>query len=128
MTTSIIGLPCPLYNPSGQVVGRITADNGTLTLHKRVKPDAHQMTRPAGYCLAVEHLELLRQLESELGLPCLVRLTSNDGTAWRASLEDFDRFGIARHFGGYEPQRLLPLDRWTTQHPAGWQPALFEAS
>ncbi|GEM_PF-5533172 len=121
---SVHDLPCPLHNPKGQTVGRIEHEGERITLRKHVRPDAHRLSRPPGFCIATGHLDLLRGFSQRYGVPAFVELNA-DGHQWVSTLGDFAA-GIPVHRGGYEPQRLLPLAKWEHRGPNGHQLGLFE--
>lgn len=123
MTTAFQSMPAPsvVYNATGIVVGRIErARDGRVWLVKGPLDRAsHQLQRPLAWATDCAHLVELRKLGGHG-----VRLFERDGTRWEATLEDFERHGIAFD-RGFGPQVALALKHWRVQRPGARQLALL---
>ena len=88
--------------------GRIEYVSGVLTLVKRqVDAQAHFLEKLQSYC---SNRDLLESLRARGGGQ--VDLWMTNGRVLRASLQDFDLYGIAWRKGGPDEQVALPLRYW----------------
>lgn len=90
----------PVYNASGRICGEIAG----AVLQKQAKRN-HMLQRPAawGWDVAI--------LDHAKGAGCTHTEITCEGVIYRASLADFERYGVAVN-RGYGAQVALPLLHW----------------
>src|SRR5947209_8360178 len=112
----------PVHNCRGSEIGALVPGPDGIWLEKRgLDPAKHMLTKPRGWATDAHHLELLRQRAGRG-----IRLVTNEGTTFTATLPQFDTYGF--HFNrGHGPQVGLALARWQTNDTTteGHQPPLF---
>ncbi len=77
------------------------------TLRKRVRGSVHMLRRPPGWAVDLAILEQARQDGAQI----MEILDSENHRVYRASLTDFDRFGLTFD-RGFGTQVVLPLAHW----------------
>jgi len=101
-------------------VGHITERHGVKLLGKEANSRVHRLRRPEGYALETAVIGELRKRGVSL-----VEVHERDtGRTLRASIESFDAHGLRIARGGFAPQVVLPLARWSVEEKG--QPALLE--
>ena len=90
----------PVYNASGRICGEIAG----AVLQKTAKRN-HMLQRPAGWGWDVAILDHAK------GQGCTHTEVTCEGVIYRASLADFERYGVPVN-RGYGAQVALPLLHW----------------
>jgi len=101
-------------------VGHITERHGVKVLGKEANSRRHRLRRPEGYALETAVIGELR----ERGVSLVEVHERDTGRTLRASIESFDAHGLRIARGGFAPQVVLPLARWSVEEKG--QPALLE--
>ncbi len=103
-------------------IGYIMERNGVNTFGKDVHSKRHRLRKPEGYALETAVIGELRQRGVSL-----VEVRERDtGETLRATLDAFDRHGVRIARGGFAPQVVLPMARWSAEPEC--QGRLFEAA
>ena len=115
----------PIYNPSGTVVGTITAQEHSIYMKKKVVRDKHMLHQPKGWATDSTHIHILEHHAENLGLPAsrtYIQLTVDKGSVWTADAALFRTHGIGID-RGFGEQIVLPEKHW--QRVDANRPRLF---
>jgi len=96
---------------AGRVVGRV--EGGVFV--KSIEGSKHILHKPRAIALSVESLQQAKALGAD-------RISIRDretGTVYFTDIAHFERYSFSMQRGGFEPQKALPLERWSLDVPEG---------
>jgi hypothetical protein len=91
-------------------VAEVIEQGGACILRKQVNSKKHRLHKPPGYALEESVI-----IEAEaLGVTQVLLVERDTGRVLRAELRAFRDYGLRIERGGFAPQWVLPIERWST--------------